>query len=288
MGPFRPAGPSIGFLLSVFLAVAAGAETFRPQCASDDGFLQVYADHAVDRARCAAIAGRVLRAYAFSAGQSSWRDPNPLWAKPLRFRLLEGSLKVLGYAEGPNLMVMRDSYLDDPLSEGTLAHELTHIQDLRQLRGGKLPGFLLEGRALTIGRAYRASLGQPENHYDRRMAGSAVRFTSGEAGRLLGEYRGQGWSYQAAGTFLVEYMRAKWNGTGVPDVQSRLARVIEAMAGGAGFETAFRQEFATSFAALRRSFLQYLDDTRDDPQARLHGTIWHATSPVDPSRRASD
>lgn len=281
MKRLRLAGSLLGclYLLSAALAVQAEAASFELQCVSDDKFLRIHADHAVDPARCAAIAERVLKAHAFSGKQSSWRNPKLLWAKPLQFRLLGGSLKVLGYAEGPDLMVMRDDYLDNPLSEGTLAHELTHIQDLRQLRGSKLPSFLLEGRALTIGHDYRMSLGQPENEYDRRMAGSALRFTSKNAEELLKEYRGKGWDNQAIGTVLVEYMRTKWNGAGLPDVQSRLARAIETMAEGAGFEAAFQKEFGAAFAALRKSFMKHLDDTKDDPRARLQGTIWRSTSP---------
>lgn len=275
-------------MLSAAFAGQAKAATFELLCVSDDKFLQIYADHPVDRARCKSIAARVIKAYAFAGERSSWRNPSLLWAKPLQFRLLGGPLKVLGYAQGPNLMVMKDDYLDDPLSEGTLAHELTHIQDSRQLRGSKLPSFMLEGRALTIGHAYRMSLGQEKNDYDRRMAGSAVRFTADDAEKFLSEFRGKGWNNQAVGTVLVEYMRTKWNGAGIPDIQSRLARMIETMAGGDGFEAAFQKEFGTTFAALRKSFMKHLNDTKDDPQARLQGTIWQSTSPPDSSERPDD
>ena len=267
------------YLLAAVLTVQAKAAEFELQCVSEDGFLRIHADHPVDQARCKSIAGRVIEAYAFSAKQSSWSDAKPLWARPLQFRLLGGSLKVLGYAQGPNLMVMKDDYLDNPLSEGTLAHELTHIQDLRQLRGSHLPSFMLEGRALTIGHTYRMSLGQEANDYDRRMAASALRFTAGDAENLLREYRGQGWDNQAIGTALVEYMRTKWNGAGVPDIQPRLARMIEIMAEGNGFAVAFKKEFGVSFSALRNSFMQHLNDTKGDPLGRLQGTIWQSTGP---------
>ena len=74
---------------------------------------------------------------------------------------LGSALKVLGYAQGANLMVMKDEYMDNPLSEGTLAHELTHIQDARQSKGNRLPSYMLEGRALTIGRLPGVRNGDP-------------------------------------------------------------------------------------------------------------------------------
>ena len=174
MKPFRSATLLLGLLCLTASSVAAQANDrkFELQCRSDDQFLQVYADHPVESARCRSIVDRILKTYAFITKQADWKNPGIVWAKPLRFRLLGGALNVLGYAQGPNLMVMRDDYLDKPLSEGTLAHELTHIQDLRQLQGKKLPSYLLEGRALTIGNAYRMSVGRP------RLPTSATSSTS--------------------------------------------------------------------------------------------------------------
>jgi hypothetical protein len=247
---------------------------FKRQCASADGFLHIDADHPVAPARCAAIAARALKAFDFAAEAAGWTGREALRARPLQFRLLGGSMKGLGYAEGRNLMVVRDEYLDDPLSEGTLAHELTHIQDARQLLGRtRLPSFLAEGRALVIGHAYRMALGQRENSYDARMAASAATFSAEDAGRLLRDYRGAGWDNQAVGTFLVEYMRVGWNG-GTPDVLARLSRMVEAMGGGEDFDAAFRKEFGRRFGDLRRDFARFLDATKGEPEARLEGTMW--------------
>ena len=279
MQRLRSVGLLLGCACLLFAAFAARAadEQFELKCVSE--FLQVYSDHPVDQARCKAIAERAIKAYAFIAKQAAWKDPGILRANPLQFRLLGGNLRILGYAQGPNLMVMKDSYLDEPLSEGTLAHEMTHIQDLRQLQGRRLPSFMLEGRALTIGNAYRMSLGQAPNSYDHQMATSATRFTAGQAEELLNEYRGQGWNNQAIGTVLVEFMRTKWNGKGVPDIQPRLSRMIETMAKGDEFEAAFQKEFGATALAVGEAFAQHLNATKDDPQARLQGTIWQSISP---------
>ena len=275
-------------ILGSSAAVQAKEEHFELLYTSEDKFLEIYSDHEVDPARCKAVSDRVIKAYDFITRQESWHNPSILHAKPLQFRLLGGSMKVLGYAQGPNLMVMKDAYMDDPLSEGTLAHELTHIQDLRQLQGAKLPSFMLEGRALTNGHAYRMYLGQGENSYDHQMAGSAINFTAAQAEILLSEYRGRGWNNQAIGTVLVEFMRTKWNGTGVPDIHPRLARMIERMAQGLEFEAAFQKEFGTKVEALGELFAIHLNQTQHDPQARLRGTIWQSTSPSEASGPEED
>ena len=44
--------------------------------------------------------------------------------------------------------------------------------------------FFRMSRALTIGEAYRAFLGQEPNIYDHQMAGSAMRFSSAQAEAL--------------------------------------------------------------------------------------------------------
>ena len=113
--------------IAAVVAVEASAADFELQCASDDKFLQIFSDHEVEQARCKAIAERVLKSYAFISKLAAWKNQDILRANPLQFRLLGGNLKVLGYAQGPNLMVMKDDYLDKPLSEGTLAHALDQV-----------------------------------------------------------------------------------------------------------------------------------------------------------------
>jgi hypothetical protein len=270
--------PTLG-LLCLAIATAApgsGEENFTVKCKSDDGFLEVYSDHAVDPARCKAIAGRVLKTFAFVAERAAWKDRSILTARPLQFALVgDGAINVLGYAKGPNIMVMKDSYMDQPLSEGTLAHELTHIQDFRQLKGKKMPSFMFEGRALTIGQAYRLQVGQSPGDYDRQMARSAVGFTAETAMELLDNYSGHGWDNQAIGTVVVEYMRTTWKG-GIADINPRLSRMIERMAAGREFEQAFQDEFGESAEAFAEAFAGFLRATQGDSHARLKGTMWKA------------
>jgi len=283
MKPYRLALLLIGcfcLLFSVFTVYAQDDE-FELQCISDDRFLQIYSDHAIDQTSCKSIVDHILNAYAFVSTQESWSNTIPLAAKPLKVRLT-GELKehTLGYAHGANLMVIKDKYMNDhPFSEGTLAHELTHIQDSRQLQGSKLPSYMLEGRASINGHAYRIALGQADNRFDRQMAGSAMRFTSSDAEELLSDYHGRGWKNQVIGAFFVEYMRTKWNGTGISDTHHRLAHMIEIMAKGSKFEMAFQKEFGATFDVFCASFIKYLDDTQNDPRVRLQKTMWQSTDP---------
>lgn len=259
-------------------AAAANDASYTVRCQSEDRFLQVYAAHAIDAARCKAVLERVLRSFAFVAERAAWKDRRPLTVRPLQFALVgDSATRLLGYAQGPDLMVMKDTYLDQPLSEGTLAHELAHIQDFRQLRGKRLPSFLLEGRALTIGQAYREHLGQPPGDYDSQMARSAAGFTAEKAMELLENYRGHGWDNQAIGTVVVQYMQAQWQG-GIADVIPRLSRMVERIAAGREFEQAFEDEFGVSAEAFAEAFADYLRATQGDPKRRLQGTMWQSVS----------
>lgn len=259
------------------MANASAAESpanYPQRCQSDDGFLRILSDRELDPVRCKSHVARVMKAFAFVTERAAWKDRSLLTARPLRFAVLgDPALNVLGYALGPNLMVMKDAYMDNPLSEGTLAHELTHIQDFRQLRGKRLPSFMLEGRALTIGQAYRLHVGQKPGDYDRQMARSAATFTADQAMELLENYGGHGWNNQAIGTVVVEYMRVKWNG-GIADINPRLSRMIERIAAGREFELAFQDEFKASADAFAEAFSGFLRTTQNSPQLRLQGTMW--------------
>lgn len=266
----------IGLVCAANAFSAQGPAAYPLRCQSGDGFLRIVSDRELDAARCKSHVERVLKAYAFVTDAASWKDRGLLTAQPLTFALLgDPALKVLGYAQGPNLMVMKDAYMDNPLSEGTLAHELAHIQDFRQLRGQRMPSFMFEGRALTLGQAYRVHVGQGLGDYDRQMARSAVAFTPEGALALLENYRGRGWNNQAVGTVLVEYMRVRWNG-GTRDINARLSRMIERIAEGREFEMAFQDEFKASADAFAEAFMGYLRTTQHNPAERLRGTMWQS------------
>ena len=80
----------------------------------------------------------------------------------------------LGYA-AKNVFTIGLSYIDNPLVQGTLAHELTHCQDRRQLQNHRIPHYLAEGRALLVGRAYEKNWGKVRA---ATTVASATRFSS--------------------------------------------------------------------------------------------------------------
>ena len=261
-------------LLSTPRTATAMGQEYGLQCVRAE-VIEIRAAREIDQETCEWIAERVERAFVFASEQESWQDEALLWAAPLEVRVVESIASgALGYAQGQNLFVVAYEYLDDPLSEGTLAHELSHIQDARQLRGATLPSFLLEGRALTNGHGYRMWLGQEQTSYDERMAESAAGFTAADAESILDKVRDAGWNMQAMGTLLVEYMRVRWNGGGVPDIHPRLSRMIEIMAGGIDVEAAFQREFGTPATALLEEFQRFLNETQEDPYERLRGMMW--------------
>ena len=251
---------------------------YRLQFASRDKWLEIYSDSTIDENRCKMIAERVRRAYQYDFQKEGWSQPGLLWTQPLALRVVHDSeSRVLGYAIGGDLFVVRDSYLDDCLSEGTLAHELTHIQDARQLGIGKLPSWLLEGRALVNGHNYRISKGQKEDSFDRMVARSAINCSVADAQEVLDHFQDGSLKMQNIGTFVVEYMRTKWHGHGFSNVQVRLSRMIETIGAGQNFETAFQKEFKEPFSQLKKSFENYLKTTSVKPQIRLKNTIWQNT-----------
>jgi hypothetical protein len=292
MTRFRFALPLLGFLYMADASPAESPANYPQRCQSDDGFLLILSDRDLDTARCKAHVVRVLKSYAFVTERAGWKDRSLLTAQPLKFSVLgDPALKVLGYAQGQNLMVMKDAYMDNPLSEGTLAHELAHIQDFRQLKGKRMPSFMFEGRALTIGQAYRVSIGQALGDYDRQMAQSAVGFTSDGALALLENYQGRGWDNQAVGTVVVEYMRTRWKG-GIADISPRLSRMIERIAAGREFDQSFQDEFGESAEAFANAFTGFLSATQNNAQERLAGTMWQSVdlgaTPAKPSQSVQD
>jgi hypothetical protein len=276
MTRFLHALPLLGLLHMASASAAENPGNFPLRCQSDDSFLHILSDRDLDPARCKSHVARVMRSFNFVTERAGWKDRGLLTAQPLKFAVLgDPALKVLGYAQGPNLMVMKDAYMDNPLSEGTLAHELAHIQDFRQLRGKRMPSFMFEGRALTLGQAYRVHIGQPLGDYDRQMARSAVGFTPEGALALLENYQGRGWDNQAIGTVVVEYLRTRWKG-GIADITPRLSRMIERIAAGREFDLAFQDEFGESAEKFADAFLGFLRATQNNPRERLAGTMWQS------------
>lgn len=260
--------------LAVLLAVVAlGA----PPAPLD---VRLRTDTPVSAAEQRAIVAKVRAAYAWVARTQAWPDARPLSA-PLEVRLTARP-DVLGTATDDVITIGLDYIRSDPaLSQGTLAHELCHIQDRRQARPARVPGFIAEGRGLTNGFAYRRSLGLPPQPYDRGLARAITGFTPAEVAAVMadlapGSLRDPeaNLRFEFVGAWFVEYLRT----TGYPDVQPRLARVITRLHAGQPFEAAFEAEFGVGFGKVAFAFVRHAETTRGS--MRLKGTIWAGLGPV--------
>ena len=125
------------------------------------------------------LAARAQVAYRWLTRVQQWSDTSRLGSR-IKIRVFDRSGPGPLGGASVNGLVMNLSYLRDdvPLSSGTLAHELCHIQDARQGTPNSLPGFITEGRGLTNGFTYRKSLGYPPQPYDRGLAATVVQLTN--------------------------------------------------------------------------------------------------------------
>ena len=128
------------------------------------------------------------------------------------------------------------SVLDDPFANGTLAHELAHIQAKRAL--GKLserrlvPRYFIEGHGNIMGLAYRDHLHVTKHDYDVSKASQMAKITADETRTILtDDTYGAGDTkkldkMEAMGIFFVEYLRVRLHGKAIPDVLPRMGRVF--------------------------------------------------------------
>jgi len=281
----RKALSSIGL---PFVLVAAGALAGdRSLC--NEGFLQVVTpdELSVSADQCRAVAKQTMAAWRFVADQMRWAKPSKM-EYPLTLRLLSvDRMKtehagVLGFARGRDLFVVSASVLDDPFANGTLAHELAHIQAKRTL--GKLseknlvPRYFIEGHGNRMGLAYRDHLRVTTHDYDVRKARQIMKFTADEARTILtddsygtGDKKNED-RMEAMGIFFVEYLRVRLHGKGISDALLRMGRVFELVGSGETYQSAFQEQFRTSVNEAVAEIVAFVRRTESAPATRLKGT----------------
>jgi Hemopexin len=239
-----------------------------------DGFISVLSDTDLGSSEAAQIARRIADAYSFDRQQDRWSNPQPL-DSPITVRIpAVGPQGLIGLATAPNRFLIQLDWVRQPTSAATLAHELTHLQDYRELGRSSLPHYWMEGRADSNAFAYRDHLGLGQNpDWKRRLA----RWTSADArGVLEGTvtYAQHGNENEEVGTLWFEHLRRRF-----PDAHPRSARMITAIAAGQTLEQAYQAAFGESLARGQAEFLAYLDRTQADPDARVAGT-WMQSAPA--------
>jgi hypothetical protein len=259
----------------------------------EDAQVRVVSDKRVPRAEGRALASRISRAYKWDERKEKWRDPAPLRPQvtvevlsTAAFNRFTGDStgSIAGVTTGPNVFVMPERALHDVSSvdENTIAHELAHVQDLREAGRAieKVPIYLQEGKAYVLGDQYPASLGLHDRHL-AEVSRTLGQLTAHDAQTVLDhfrvasdEQRNPQFTYygEITGALFVEWLRTRKTRDAVP----RLAQAIADTGQGASFESAFHAQFGISVAGAESAFVRFIAATEGDPRERLKGTIYGA------------
>ena len=273
------------FAVPLFLA-APGTGRAEDRALCRQAFLQVTSPDPVSSHVCKEVASQVMAAWRFDLEQMQWPDVSEM-ETPLTLQLLSVERMktehagLLGFARGRDLFVVSERVLDDPFANGTLAHELAHIQARRALgtptEAPRIPRYFLEGHGNFLGRSYRDHLGISKRDYDASMARAIASFTPKETRAILTDDDWAGKDpkrigrMEAAGIFFVEYLRVRHRG-GVPDVLRRMGHVFGDVGRGTTFEHAFEHQFQASVDRVVADVVALVEHTASHPEARLRGT----------------
>ena len=283
------------FRLFVFLTLSSAAALYgqsgsdRVLCSS--GFIDIVSPDAreITQARCKAVAAQAMAAWRFDANTMRWSNPGGLETKRLTFRLLsvprmkQEHAGLYGFSKGRNLFVASLAVLDQPFAQGTLAHEIAHIQAARAMGtdawGSLVPRYFVEGHGNALGRAYRDHLRIAVHSYDIQMARKIVSMSPDQArllylDRAYASARDQQDNVESTGIFLVEYLRGRCRQQGAGDVIPRISRVFERIGRGESYESGFQREFGTSVEQAISGIIDFMKRTESAPAERLRGTLY--------------
>lgn len=263
-----------------------------------DGYVHVAATASLSVDQARAIVARARPAYEFVAGEMRWTTDvrkEPLTIKVIADEYAEKTNHSFGLTVNANLLLIHASWAMDAASAGTLAHEFTHMQIRRILHGGRmvpLPSYLSDGFADQMSRSYYAkrlkadpSLTCDKTKQDvrclrmRERVRDLAKLTRSDAQSVFGavrstptEHRGSLFA-EIVGSFFFEYLHHR-DGGGLPDIDARMGKVIEAEGEGASFDTAFKDNFKMTLPTAQGRFLEFLDETARQPKERFRATSY--------------
>lgn len=246
-------------------------------------WIRVEAGAGVTRKQKLDVMKRVGRAFDYALEAHGWTHPEALCEQNLvvKVRRQSGAQSVAEAKSDTELFVGISP--SGASLDRLLAHEVTHVQDLRVLKKAtraSIPRYLYEGKALALGNRYRMAA------QDR--AGEAARaqwlskMSADDALVTLKGFRRTGAGvkdkqayaqHQSVGVFFVEFLRTRVAGQR-GDVIPMLARVFEKVGAGGDFDAAFVDELGVPLQTAEESFLTFLKQTQDAPDERLRGTIY--------------
>lgn len=227
------------------------------------------------------LESRIKEAWRFAVEANGWPEPALLAEPSLEVVIDELPRGTLAQATGAHRILIAPRAFEQSNIEGVLAHELTHVMSFRvagtALR--QVPRYLEEGKALWVGHARRAELGESADDPERARAIETL--TADECERAIRLFR-DGPGYREAqrlrlafevmtvAVFFIEFLRTH----GAPDVVTLLSRVYRQIGRGTPFSMAFARVFGTSLEGKERAFIAFVKETAGDRQARLAGTIY--------------
>jgi hypothetical protein len=223
-----------------------------------------------------ALVSRVRTAFEFAYKANGW---STAMREPLELRIGVLPRGTLARTTGPHIFSVASDALDREDVDGVFAHELTHLQDFRGAGRGlrSVPRYLEEGKALTVGQRYRATLHECGSDSRRRrdiaaLSGAKVEQVLRElrdgAGLRAAGRAGETFQWMSAASFFVEYLQTH----GVPDALPRLTRVWERLSTGEAFDAAFAAVFQQPLDAVEKAYVEFMTQTEGDSDARLRGT----------------
>lgn len=260
-----------------------------------DAQVRVVSDAGLTQAQGHALAARVEEAYRFDAQKQHWPDPRPLRETITVAALSRGAFaevtgdtsgSVAGVTTSPDVFAMPAAQATRRTADGdaTIAHELGHIQDLRE--GGdaidQVPIYLQEGKEYLLGDLYPASRGAT-GHSLRPQTWELARISGEEALDVMRNFRTLrdeaeagplGFRGEVVGALFVEFLRTRLNG-GTSDALGKVADVIADVGQGASYAEAFQARFKVSPSEAEEAFVRYVAQTTGNPFERLRGTLYY-------------
>ena len=280
-------------MLAMGLLVAAGGESATDHATCYEGFLRIVTPDSlsVTTDQCVAVGRQAMAAWRFDAELMRWANPATM-ETPLTMRVVSieqirtERSGVVGFAHGPDLFVVSAAALADTFVDGTLAHELAHIQAKRALGSVSekhlVPRYFLEGHGNAMGRLYRDHLRITNREYDAHKARLVAGMNADTARTILTDNsygaadRSDMDRMEAMGIFFVEYLRVRLGGYGFPDALTRMGRVFESVGQGKSYDRAFKQQFGAPVDEVVSQIVAFFVRTAARPGERWRGTPYEA------------
>jgi len=255
--------------------------------AFEDAQVRVESEQPISSAQARALAARVERAWVADLKTQRWEDQQVLREKltvavlsPPSFADFTGDPtgSIAGVTTGPDVIVVPDRLLSGTSrdDENTLAHELAHVQDLREAGDAmsSVPVYLEEGKATVLGDAWSRDRAHLE-----QAARTMASFSAEDVAYLLRNFRSTSaerrpapfvYAGEVMGALFVEYLATHVK----KDAVIRLCDAVEAAGDGQRFGDAFKKSFGISLSEAERRFVEFVRATEGQPHRRLAGTLY--------------